>query len=77
MAYPEVSLNRMAQRFYEVASEGGIIFPNMTSKPVIVEALRAALDGEAMEQEHEVPDQYQAVCGSWNCLAPECRPKGL
>lgn len=21
-------------------------------------------------------DEYQAVCGSWECRAPECRPKG-
>ena len=20
--------------------------------------------------------EYQAVCGSWDCRAPECKPKG-
>ena len=29
------------------------------------------------EREHnEQGSDYQAVCGSWDCLAPECKPSG-
>lgn len=41
----ETDLNRMAQRFYEVASASGVIeFPSVSAKPAIVDALRAALE---------------------------------
>lgn len=43
-AFTETDLNRMAQRFYEVASASGqVSFNAMTVKPTIVEAIRAAL----------------------------------
>lgn len=44
MPVSEDDLARMAQRFYEVASDSEeITFANSFCKPVIIEALRAAL----------------------------------
>ncbi len=42
----EVALNRMAQKFYEVASDSGVLTVHSMAggKPAIVDALRAALE---------------------------------
>lgn len=43
--FSETELNRMAQRFYEVSSQSGDVeYATMMAKPIIVEALRAALE---------------------------------
>ena len=38
---------------------------------------RVNIDGTPYTGEIPEPDEesYQAVCGSWDCRAPECRPR--
>lgn len=50
--------------------EPGSMIDFVVKLTAALESLPTPPAGEPEEAE------YQAVCGSWDCLAPECRPNG-
>lgn len=64
---------------HDDADEFDQLRQKLSQQAAVIDQLRAEvrLKVEAIRElvhERESPD-YQAICGSWTCRAPECKPK--
>lgn len=46
------------------------------ARAVMLRTAKHVLAAADALEEHDADPEYQAVCGSFDCRAPECKPKG-